>query len=519
MSRLKNIRISTLLLLILLGFVGLYAVSGSAGLVMLKQNRALIADLSQHGIEQANALSDASLRLFQSRVALTNAKTYMDGGQIDERDAALIQADELLQHSLASFKQFRDRVDEYDEPEYQAVLQHYEYLTSEGLLPLSSALQAWNGIEANRIIDQVLEPATATFISSLEAFQHANRQMALHGIEQADQISNYAIQALIVMLVLALLMAFGVHRLFFYTMLRPLRTIQKHCELMTTGDLRTRLPQDRSNEIGTLLQGFNTMQDNLVHTISAVHTETDSMHYGIQDIAQRSQQIDHQIIEQNQALDKVASAIEEFHNTVTQSRQHARKAADLATTTSLTVSSGHDAMTQAVHTMDKIAESAKRIGAIVRIINNIATQTNLLAMNVAVEAARAGEHGKGFTVVATEVRELAQRSSRAANEIRALIEESGRNVGTGTQHVHQAGVAMDAILDAVQTVNKRIHWIGETAEHQENDIAAVRAIVDHVKTDAWKSMTLTQQTTQSAQSMTQQAMRLHSVASAFQIAT
>lgn len=251
------------MLLILFGFVGLYAVSGSAGLVMLKQNRALIADLSQHGIEQANALSDASLRLFQSRVALTNAKTYMDGGQVEERDAALVRADELLQYSLASFEQFRDRVDQHDAPEYQAVLKHYEHLTSEGLLPLSAALQTWNGIEANRIIDQFLEPATAHFITALEAFQHANRQMAQRGIAQADQVSNYAMQALIVLLVLAVLMAYGVHRLFFHAMLRPLRAIQQHCELMTTGDLRTRLPQDRSNEIGTLLQSFNTMQDNL----------------------------------------------------------------------------------------------------------------------------------------------------------------------------------------------------------------------------------------------------------------
>ncbi|HLS41917.1 MAG TPA: methyl-accepting chemotaxis protein, partial [Paenalcaligenes sp.] len=190
-----------------------------------------------------------------------------------------------------------------------------------------------------------------------------------------------------------------------------------------------------------------------------------------------------------------------------------------AATTNDTVDSGHHAMQQVTHTMDQIADSAKRIGVIVKIINGIATQTNLLAMNVAVEAARAGEHGEGFTVVAGEVRELAQRSSKAANDIRALIDESTRNVSTGTEHVQQATVAMNAILKAVQTVNDRIHWIGQTTEDQAKEMATVSTIVREVKNNAWESMELIQQTSRSAEQMTHQATRLRSVASAFQIAS
>ena len=520
MSRLKNLKISTLLLLMVLGFVGLYAVSGTAGLFMLKQNRSLMAELSHRGIEQANSLSDASLRLFQSRVALINAKTHMDGGQIEERDAALVQANVLVEQSLHSFNQFARLINEQgDEAEHQAVVQHYESLIHDILLPLAAALQGWNGIEANRIIDQELEPTSQAFVEALEAFQRSNRQMATNATQQADAMTSQAIQALLVLLVIALCMAFLIHRLVRLTMLQPLRTIQQHCELMTTGDLRTRLNQDRNNEIGTLLHGFNTMQDNLVHTIAAVHSETDSMHRGTQDIAQRSQQMDRHIMGQNDALDNVAQAIERLQGTVEESRQHANEALSLAATTNDTVDSGHHAMQQVTHTMDQIADSAKRIAAIVKIINGIATQTNLLAMNVAVEAARAGEHGKGFTVVAGEVRELAQRSSKAANDIRALINESTRNVSTGTEHVQQATVAMNAILKAVQTVNDRIHWIGQTTEDQAKEMATVSTIVREVKNNAWESMELIQQTSRSAEQMTHQATRLRSVASAFQIAS
>lgn len=534
--RFKNFKVSTLLLLMVAGFVGLYAVSGTAGLLMLKQNRTLISDLSHHGIEQANALSDASLRLFQSRVALTNAKTYMDGGMIPEREGALENARTLLEHSLSSFNAFRGQADdamvEASDADtgrnatavngldgYDAVVKHYDYLVNNGLLPLIAAVDGWNGIEANRIIDTVLEPATHEFMAALDAFQHANRQLAHESVTEAAEISNYAMQALIGLLVLAVLMALAAHRLFARAMLRPLQAIRSHCELMTSGDLRARLTHDRNNEIGTVLKGFNTMQENLVHTITAVHSETHSMHQGTREIAQRSAQIDAQILAQNQALNQVTSAINTLHDTVMQSRQHAEDAMTLAASTSQTVHGGHDAMKQVVRTMDHIADSAKRIGMIVRIINDIATQTNLLAMNVAVEAAHAGEHGKGFAVVATEVRDLAERSRRAANDIRSLIEESTQNVDTGTRHVHQAGVAMDAILDAVETVNERIHWIGQTADEQAHDIAAVINIVDHVKRDARQSMELVQQTTQAAQRMTHQATRLQTVASAFQIAS
>jgi uncharacterized phage infection (PIP) family protein YhgE len=126
-----------------------------------------------------------------------------------------------------------------------------------------------------------------------------------------------------------------------------------------------------------------------------------------------------------------------------------------------------------VDAMSRIEESSKQISRITSVIDEIAFQTNLLALNAGVEAARAGEAGRGFSVVANEVRALAQRSSDAANEIKGLISESTAYVEQGVELVASAGDELSAITESVSTISEHVEGISSSAREQSASLAEV----------------------------------------------
>ena len=141
--------------------------------------------------------------------------------------------------------------------------------------------------------------------------------------------------------------------------------------------------------------------------------------------------------------------MEHLSTTVAQNADNSRQANELAQNASAVATKGGKIVAQVVETMDLINESSNQVVEIVAVIEEIAFQTNIMALNAAVEAARAGEQGRGFAVVASEVRNLAQRSAAAAKKIKSMIENSTDKVKDGTKLVKQAGGTMQDIVTAV----------------------------------------------------------------------
>ena len=209
--------------------------------------------------------------------------------------------------------------------------------------------------------------------------------------------------------------------------------------------------------------------------------------------------------------------MEELNATVRQNSENTHQADELAETTAQTASRCGDMMRDVISTMNSVSTSSGRMVEIVSVIDSIAFQTNILALNAAVEAARAGDSGRGFAVVATEVRSLAQRSAQAAQEIKALIDESVQNVKTGSNQVHEAGETLaDLVMDVLQ-VRQLMSDIRVAGEEQSKGLAEVTMAVSEMDTTVQQNATLIDDAASRTQILRREAEQLSQMVSAFKL--
>ena len=214
-------------------------------------------------------------------------------------------------------------------------------------------------------------------------------------------------------------------------------------------------------------------------------------------------------------VQQTAATMNEMTATVKSNTETAGEVNTLSARTSLAASKGGDVMQEMVGMMAEIAESSQRIANITSVIDGIAFQTNILALNAAVEAARAGEQGKGFAVVAGEVRNLAQRSAKAASEIKSLVETSASRVQLGSRHADAAGRTMQDIVAQVQNVSSLIAQISAATAEQSTALSEVSTAVEDLDDITHRNAARVQESAEASGRMTHQANRLVEAISVF----
>jgi methyl-accepting chemotaxis protein len=164
-----------------------------------------------------------------------------------------------------------------------------------------------------------------------------------------------------------------------------------------------------------------------------------------------------------------------------------------------------------------INKASKQIVEIISVIDGIAFQTNILALNSAVEAARAGKQGRGFAVVATEVRNLAQRSAAAAKEIKVLISNSVEQVSNGTRIVDQAGVAMHEVVDSIRRVSSVINEIANASHEQTTGIDQINVAVIQMDQMTQQNAALVDEAAAASEALGSQASTLSELVHSFKL--
>ena len=285
---------------------------------------------------------------------------------------------------------------------------------------------------------------------------------------------------------------------------------------IAAGDLSVPI-EIRPGDRASLLFAMANMRDSLVGIVSQVRAGTltianasAEITAGNQDLAERSER-------QAGTLEETASSMEELTGTVRQNADNARQANALAESASSVAQRGGAVVAQVVQTMSSINASSHQIAEIIGVIDGIAFQTNILALNASVEAARAGEQGRGFAVVAGEVRNLAQRSAAAAREIKQLIGDSVARVDAGTKLVDQAGDTMQEILASVQQVTDIMADISRASREQSAGIEQIHVAVAQMDDATQQNASLVEQAGAAAVSLHQQAGHLADLVSVFRL--
>lgn len=257
----------------------------------------------------------------------------------------------------------------------------------------------------------------------------------------------------------------------FGKMIENIRNQAFSAEKVAAGDLTVEVPISSSNDL--LGNKLAEMVKKNNEVLSNIYVASEQVAVGSKQVSDSSILLSQGATEQSSSIEELTASIEEIASQTESNAQNANKANELAEDAKHNAKQGYSQMQEMLKAMDDINESSNNISKVIKVIDDIAFQTNILALNAAVEAARAGQHGKGFAVVAEEVRNLAARSANAAKETTEMIEGSIKKSEGGTKIARDTAQALDKIVDGIEQVATIVSSIANASNEQAVSIKQV----------------------------------------------
>ena len=286
---------------------------------------------------------------------------------------------------------------------------------------------------------------------------------------------------------------------------------------IANGDMTVSVTSEFKGSFVTLKESLNQSIESFNSVLSDIDTAATQVASGTRQVSDGSQTISQGATEQASEIDQLTATITQISAQTTQNAQNADSANELVKTAKNDAASGNSQMEEMQQAMEKIKNSSESISKIIKVIDDIAFQTNILALNAAVEAARAGVHGKGFAVVAEEVRNLAGRSAQAAKETTEMIENSISIVGSGTKIADKTAGALSNIVSGVEKAAELVAQIAVASNEQVTGIAQINNSIDQMMRVVQTNSATSEETAAASEELSSQAEMLREMVVRFEL--
>lgn len=296
--------------------------------------------------------------------------------------------------------------------------------------------------------------------------------------------------------------------------------VKEICEVLTRfaqGDMNIEQLTDYRGDFRPISDAINDILNSMNGLIGDIGEMAEQVSAGSAQVSVGSQALSQGTTEQASAIEELSATINEISGKTKLNAENAQKTNLLVTQVKDNASDGGRQMDEMLDSMTKISESTANISKIIRLIDDIAFQTNILALNAAVEAARAGEYGRGFAVVADEVRRLAEKSAEAAKDTSALIEATVEKVGTGREIAVNTSKSFQNIVGGVEEVSKLITEISGSSTQQATGIAEVDKGINQIAKVVQSNSATSEQSAAASQELSGQATTLKENISHFKL--
>lgn len=293
--------------------------------------------------------------------------------------------------------------------------------------------------------------------------------------------------------------------------------ISEHMERMAGGDMTKEVTRDYVGDFESIKTSINKISGALNNTLSSINIAAEQVNSGAEQVATAAQSLSQGATEQASSIQELSSSIMSVSEQVNENAKNVGIASDYVQESQNGIETSNKFMHQMMEAMQDINESSTQISKIIKVIDDIAFQTNILALNAAVEAARAGAAGKGFSVVADEVRNLASKSADAAKQTTLLIDGSVTSVGKGMEIAEETANALEAVKAQSEMVVQTIKKIKEASNEQAESINQITIGLEQISSVVQTNSATSQESAAASQELSGQAQMLQEEISQFKL--